>query len=165
MECLFTIDEETGLNGAKGLESGFFTSRILINLDSEDEGELFIGCAGGMNTVVTLKYNTRRTPENSAAFRIDVSGLQGGHSGTDIHKNRGNSIKMLNQFLWEIRNRFRARLSVFEGGNLRNAIPRESYAIVVIPDTHKDVFIDYFRDYTRGLIPEYIADEPGLRSI
>jgi len=163
LECLFTVDEETGLNGAKGLESDFFHSRILLNLDSEDEGELFIGCAGGMNTVAILTYNKRRTPENSSAFRIEVSGLQGGHSGTDIHKNRGNSIKILNQFLWEIRNRFNARLSVFEGGNLRNAIPREAYAIIVIPDTHKDVFIDYFRVYTRGILPDFVVDEPGLQ--
>jgi dipeptidase D len=163
IECLFTIDEETGLNGAMGLESNFFDAKILLNLDSEDEGELFIGCAGGMNTVATIKYNTRRTPEKSSAFRIDVTGLQGGHSGTDIHKNRGNSIKILNQFLWEIRNRFSARLSIFEGGNLRNAIPREAYAIIVIPDSHKEVFIDYFRDYTRLLLPEYVADEPGMQ--
>jgi dipeptidase D len=163
IECLFTIDEETGLNGAMGLESNYFEAKILLNLDSEDEGELFIGCAGGMNTIATIKYNTRRTPEKSSAFRIDVAGLMGGHSGGDIHKNRGNSIKILNQFLWEIRNRFSARLSVFEGGNLRNAIPRDAYAIVVIPDTHKEVFVDYFRDYTRGLLPEYVADEPGLQ--
>jgi dipeptidase D len=134
IECLFTVDEETGLNGAKGLIPGFFKSEILLNLDSEDEGELFIGCAGGMNTLATMKYNVRRTPENSSAFRIEISGLQGGHSGTDIHKNRGNAIKILNQFLWESRNRFGARLCVFEGGNLRNAIPREAYAVVAIPE-------------------------------
>jgi dipeptidase D len=163
IECLFTVDEETGLNGAKGLESGFFKSRVLINLDSEDEGELFIGCAGGMNTLATMKYNVRRTPESSTAFRIDVSGLQGGHSGTDIHKNRGNSIKILNQFLWESRNRFNARLSVFEGGNLRNAIPREAYAIIVIPDNYKEVFSGYFHDYTRILKAEYIVDEPNIQ--
>ena len=162
LECLFTVDEETGLNGAKGLEPGFFESEILINLDSEDEGELFIGCAGGMNTVATMKYETRRTPENSVAFRIEVSGLQGGHSGTDIHKNRGNSIKILNEFLWESRNRFGARLSVFEGGNLRNAIPRESYAVVVVPDKYSEVFTGYFHDYTRILKADYVADEPNL---
>jgi dipeptidase D len=163
LECLFTVDEETGLNGAKNLESGFFSGKILLNLDSEDEGELFIGCAGGMNTIATLKYKLRRTPPGSSAFRIEISGLQGGHSGTDIHKNRGNSIKILNQFLWEIRNRFDARLSIFEGGNLRNAIPREAYAIVVIPDTHKDVFTGYFNDYTKILLGEYLMDEPGIQ--
>jgi len=163
LECLFTVDEETGLNGAKGLESDFFSGKILVNLDSEDEGELFIGCAGGMNTVATFAYKLRRTPAGSSAFRIQVSGLQGGHSGTDIHKNRGNSIKILNQFLWEIRNRFGARLSVFEGGNLRNAIPREAYAIVVIPDSYKEVFTDYFHNCTKILRGEYLVDEPGIQ--
>lgn len=163
LECLFTVDEETGLNGAKSLESGFFNSHILINLDSEDEGELFIGCAGGMNTLATLKYNVRRTPEDHSAFRIEVTGLQGGHSGTDIHKNRGNSIKILNQFLWESRNRFEARLSVFEGGNLRNAIPREAYAVVAVPNKYHDVFLSYFSDYTRLLKATYLVDEPGIQ--
>jgi dipeptidase D len=163
LECLFTSDEETGLNGAKGLAEGFITSRILINLDSEDEGELFIGCAGGMNTLATLKYNMRRTPEKSVSYRIEVSGLQGGHSGTDIHKNRGNSIKILNQFLWESRNRFGARLSVFEGGNLRNAIAREAYAIITVPEDYNDVFTGYFHDYTRILKREYMVDEPNIK--
>jgi dipeptidase D len=163
IECLFTVDEETGLNGAKGLESNFFSSKVLINLDSEDEGELFIGCAGGMNTVATMKYNVRQTPESSTAFRIDVSGLQGGHSGTDIHKNRGNAIKILNQFLWESRNRFNARLSVFEGGNLRNAIPREAHAVIVIPNDYKEVFSGYFHDYTRILMGEFFIDEPNIK--
>jgi len=163
IECLFTIDEERGLNGAKGLTPGFIRSKILINLDSEDEGELFIGCAGGMNTVATIKYNMRRTPENSVAYRIDISGLHGGHSGTDIHKNRGNSVKILNQFLWESRNRFEARLTVFEGGNLRNAIAREAYAILVIPQNYEEVFKGYFHDYTKGLKREYIIDEPNIK--
>jgi dipeptidase D len=162
VECLFTVDEERGLNGAKALEPGFFNSKVLINLDSEDEGELFIGCAGGMNTLATIKYNVRRTPENSMAFKIEVTGLQGGHSGTDIHKNRGNSIKILNQFLWESRNRFGARLSIFEGGNLRNAIPREAYAVIVIPDKYNDVFTGYFHDYCRIVKREYLVDEPHI---
>jgi len=162
VECLFTTDEERGLNGAKGLVTGFFNSKILINLDSEDEGELFIGCAGGMNTLATIKYNVRRTPENSVAFRIEAGGLQGGHSGTDIHKHRGNAIKLLNQFLWESRNRFGARLCIFEGGNLRNAIARESYALVVIPENYKDVFTDYFHDYAKILRREYQVDEPNI---
>ncbi len=163
IECLFTTDEERGLNGAKALSGGFFKSKTLINLDSEDEGELFIGCAGGMNTVATLKYSTRKTPENSVAYKIEVSGLQGGHSGGDIHKNRGNSIKILNQFLWEARNRFASRLTMFEGGNLRNAIPRESYAIIVIPQAYEDVFKGYFHDYTKVLKREYVVDEPNIK--
>lgn len=165
IECLFTTDEERGLNGAKALTPGFFKSKILINLDSEDEGELFIGCAGGMNTIATIKYNVRRTPENSVAFRIEVSGLQGGHSGTDIHKNRGNAIKILNQFLWESRNRFEARITTFEGGNLRNAIAREAYAILVIPQTYEDVFKGYFHDYTKHIKRDYLIDEPNIKFI
>src|SRR5512145_829214 len=144
-------------------KAAFFESKLLINLDSEDEGELFIGCAGGMNTLATMKFNVRRTPENSVAFRIEVSGLQGGHSGTDIHKNRGNSIKILNQFLWEARNRFGARLSTFEGGNLRNAIPREAFAIIVIPEKYSEVFTGYFRDFTRLVKADHVADEAGIQ--
>lgn len=163
IECLFTIDEETGLNGAKGLVPDFFMSNTLINLDSEDEGELFIGCAGGMNTLATLKYNVRPTPEDSVAFRIEITGLQGGHSGTDIHKNRGNAIKILNHFLWESRNRFGARLSVFEGGNLRNAIPREAYAIMVIPTRYSEVFTGYFHDFSRIIKRDHLVDEPNIQ--
>lgn len=163
IECLFTIDEETGLNGAKGLVPDFFVSNTLINLDSEDEGELFIGCAGGMNTLATLKYNVRPTPDESVAYRIEVTGLQGGHSGTDIHKNRGNAIKILNHFLWESRNRFGARLSVFEGGNLRNAIPREAYAVIVIPTRYSEVFTGYFHDYSRIIKRDHLVDEPNIQ--
>ncbi|MBN2480857.1 MAG: aminoacyl-histidine dipeptidase [Bacteroidales bacterium] len=163
VECLFTVDEETGLFGAFGLESGFFESRILLNLDSEDEGEIFIGSAGGVNTTATITYNVRNTPEPSKAYRLEVSGLQGGHSGTDIHKNRGNSIKILNQILWEIRNRFGARLSVFEGGNLHNAIPREAYAVVVVPGMYVEVFLDYFQEYSKRLMVEHVIDEPALK--
>ncbi len=163
VECLFTVDEETGLFGAFGLESGFFESKILLNLDSEDEGEIFIGSAGGVNTTAIIPYNVRHTPEMSTSYQINVTGLQGGHSGSDIHKNRGNSIKILNQILWEIRNRFGARLSVFEGGNLHNAIPREAHAIVVIPNIYIEVFMDYFREYSKKLMGEYVIDEPDIK--
>jgi len=162
LECLFTVDEETGLNGAMGLEPGFFNSRILINLDSEDEGEIFIGCAGGVRTNATIEYEDRNTEEGCLAFRITVSGLQGGHSGTDIHKNRGNAIKILNLILWEVRNRFGARLAKFEGGNLHNAIPRDAWADVVIPNEYKDVFISYIHDYYKIIRRELAVDEPGL---
>ncbi len=162
VECLFTVDEETGLNGAKCLESDFFDSRILINLDSEDEGELFIGCAGGMNTLATLKYKSKNPPADSQSYRIAINGLLGGHSGTDIHKERGNSIKILNEILWEARNRFDMRLAVFEGGNLRNAIPREAYAIIVIPGKYVDVFGEYFRETTKKLSAMIRVQEPDF---
>jgi dipeptidase D len=162
IECLFTVDEETGLNGAKCLESDFFTSKILINLDSEDEGELFIGCAGGINTTASIKYKSKNTPQNTKSYRLDISGLNGGHSGTDIHKNRGNSIKILNEILWECRNRFDMRLVIFEGGNLRNAIPREAYAVVVVPEKYIEVFEEFIKENVKRLMAEIKVEEPGF---
>ena len=100
VECLFTVNEEMGLTGASGLEPGFFTGKILLNLDSEDEGEMFIGCAGGIDTVVRLPYEETAVQPHQFAVRVQVKGLQGGHSGDDIHKGRGNAIKILNRFLW-----------------------------------------------------------------
>jgi dipeptidase D len=162
VECLFTVDEETGLNGAKCLESDFFKSRILINLDSEDDGELFIGCAGGMNTIATLKYKSKNAAADSKGYRITVSGLLGGHSGTDIQKNRGNSLKILNEMLWEARNRFDMRLSAFNGGNLRNAIPREADAIIAVPDKYVEVFEAYFGETVKKLKAEIRLEEPDF---
>jgi dipeptidase D len=162
VECLFTVDEETGLNGAKCLESGFFKSRVLLNLDSEDEGELFIGCAGGMNTLASFKYKSKNTPADCRSYRITISGLLGGHSGTDIQKDRGNSVKILNEILWEARNRFDMRLAAFEGGNLRNAIPREAYAIIVIPFKYVEVFEEFFRETTKKLIAVIRLEEPDF---
>ncbi|MBN1415164.1 MAG: aminoacyl-histidine dipeptidase [Bacteroidales bacterium] len=162
LECLFTVDEETGLNGAKCLESDLLKSRILINLDSEDEGELFIGCAGGVNTIATLKYKSKIAPADSKAYRIDIRGLLGGHSGSDIHKDRGNSIKMMNEMLWEARNRFDMRLAVFEGGNLRNAIPREAHAIVVVPEKYTEVFEEYFHEASKKLRATIRIEEPDF---
>ena len=100
IECLFTIDEESGLTGAFGLKSGFLKSNILLNLDSEDDGELFIGCAGGKDTVIKFKYNNEEVPQDYIAYKITVSGLVGGHSGDDIQKGRANANKILNRKLW-----------------------------------------------------------------
>ena len=102
IECLFTVDEETGLTGANALEPGFFTGKGLVNLDSEDEGELFIGCAGGVDTVASIHYVAVDAPVGLFPLRIAISGLLGGHSGDDINKNRGNAIKLLNRFLWQL---------------------------------------------------------------
>ncbi|MCX6229880.1 MAG: beta-Ala-His dipeptidase, partial [Bacteroidia bacterium] len=144
IECLFTVDEETGLTGAKALQSGFFTGQALINLDSEDEGELFIGCAGGIDTVATISYQLQKAPEGYFALRIAVSGLLGGHSGDDIDKNRGNAIKILNRFLGHLSQNYAFHLQHVEGGNLRNAIAREAFAIVLVPNSKKEsVTIDF----------------------
>lgn len=137
IECLFTVDEETGLSGAFALKPDFFEGRILINLDSEDEGELFIGCAGGIDTIATIEYDTEEIPLSHRGFKVTVGGLKGGHSGDDIHKGHGNSNKILNRFLWNVNNRLDMKLVWFDGGNLRNAIPREAEALFSVH--HEDI--------------------------
>ncbi|MHC1707944.1 MAG: aminoacyl-histidine dipeptidase [Bacteroidales bacterium] len=136
LECLFTVDEETGLTGAFGLKEDFLKGKILLNLDSEDEGEIFIGCAGGKDSVIKLPVSREPLPADFSAFKIEVSGLQGGHSGDDIHKGRGNSNKILNRLLWNLEQIMDIRISHFEGGNLRNAIAREAFAEIAVPASH-----------------------------
>ncbi len=143
IEALFTVDEETGLTGAKELQSGFLTGNILINLDSEDEGELFVGCAGGIDTVATLTYEPAEIPPNTIAYNLNISNMTGGHSGDDINKRRGNAIKILNHLLLDASSLFGISVSRFEGGNLRNAIPREASATVVIHENYKEDFESY----------------------
>jgi len=128
IECLFTIDEETGLSGANNLEPGFFDGKILLNLDSEDEGIIFIGCAGGIDTVGNIKLKLTKPPDDVVFYRINVSGLQGGHSGDDINKGLGNAIKIVARIVWQLFNEFKIYIVNLEGGNLRNAISREAYA-------------------------------------
>lgn len=123
IECLFTVDEETGFTGAFALQPEFFEGKILLNLDSEDEGELFIGCAGGIDTVGRMPYEKTITPAHKFAVKIQVKGLLGGHSGDDINKGRGNAIKILNRFLWELNEKFGILVARLEGGNLRMLLP------------------------------------------
>ncbi len=162
LECLFTVDEETGLTGAFAIEPDFLKGRILLNLDSEDEGELFIGCAGGMDTVATFNFRTRPVPYKSYAFKIEVKGLRGGHSGDDIHKGYGNANKILNRFLWNAGNQFNMRLSTFDGGNLRNAIPREAFAIVTVKEKYVIAFEKYYSNYCKTIFREYKGVEKKL---
>lgn len=132
IECLFTVDEETGLSGAKALGKGFMTGNILINLDSEDEGQIFMGCAGGKDTAATFSYTPQPVPGDKMYFHIDVKGLNGGHSGGDIHKGLGNANKLLVRFLFLLQKNVDFVLSSIEGGNLRNAIAREAHAVIGI---------------------------------
>lgn len=162
IECLFTVDEETGLTGAFALQPGFFEGKILLNLDSEDEGELFIGCAGGVDTVVTLSYEDEPVPSNYIGFKVSVGGLLGGHSGDDINKGRGNANKILNRFLWRANTKYDFRLSHVDGGNLRNAIAREAYAIITIHKASKDAFIQDFTSYENIIRAEFKITEPNL---
>jgi dipeptidase D len=163
IECLFTVDEESGLTGAFALRPGFLSGRILLNLDSEDEGELFIGCAGGIDTVGTLKYTPEILTAGLFAARLDVKGLQGGHSGDDINKNRGNANKILNRFLIDAAKLFDLRIADFNGGNLRNAIAREASAIVVVPHSQKESLIVEWNVFASEMEFEFEFAEPKLK--
>ncbi len=163
LECLFTVDEETGLTGAFALEQNFMTGSILLNLDSEDEGEIFIGCAGGIDTMALFSYTSENPSSESAAFKLAVSGLLGGHSGDDIHKNRGNANKILNRFLWQASRDFDLRLAGFDGGNLRNAIAREAYARVIVPANQQNNFLKAFQQFEHDVRFEYELNEPYLK--
>jgi dipeptidase D len=163
VEALFTCDEETGMTGAFGLKAGLLKGDILMNLDSEDEGELYIGCAGGTNGNIKFTYSEVAAASNTAAFRIAVTGMKGGHSGVDIHLGRGNSNKVLNRLLWHATKSFGLRLSSIDGGSLRNAIPREAFAIVTLPADKKDAFLKYIKEYTAIARKELSAVEPDLK--
>jgi dipeptidase D len=162
IEALFTIDEETGMTGAFNLKGDMLKGRILMNLDSEEEGELCIGCAGGMNTSAIFAFKPEQVPAGSKAFKVSLTGLKGGHSGVDIHLGRGNANKIMNRFLWEASREVGLRISKIEGGNLRNAIPRESFVSVVVPiATEADfvLLVDSFRNRVRN---ELSSVEPDL---
>lgn len=162
IECLFTVDEETGLTGAFELQPGFFESKILINLDSEDEGELFIGCAGGIDTLATFDYDNEKVPENHVGFKLSVTGLNGGHSGDEIDKGLGNSLKIMNRFLWNANNEFDLKIGDFDGGRARNAIPREAFAHVTVHKDEKNEFINLFNDFVPAIKAELAVTESKL---
>ncbi|HNS18789.1 MAG TPA: aminoacyl-histidine dipeptidase [Bacteroidales bacterium] len=162
LECLFTVDEETGLTGAFGMMPGFITGSILINLDSEDEGEIFIGCAGGMDTVARFAIKEKKVAGSYIAYRVKVGGLKGGHSGDDIHKGLGNSIKILTRLLWEASRDSQIRVASIEGGNLRNAIPREASATILVPLKNQQKFLDRVAGYYADLRYELGITEPDL---
>lgn len=163
IECLFTVDEETGLTGAFALDKNLLKSRILLNLDSEDDGELFIGCAGGKDTMATFELKTSSPIEGGKAFKISVSGLKGGHSGDDINKFRGNANKILNRILFGAHMNHGLQLSSIDGGNLRNAIAREAFAQVVIPAAQIDAFKKFFSILAADMVNEQKNTEPDLK--
>jgi dipeptidase D len=165
LECLFTVDEETGLTGAFALKQNFLTGDLLINLDSEDDGVVFIGCAGGIDTVAILTYEIEKTPDKYFGFSISVKGLTGGHSGDDIDKGRGNANKILNRFLWNLNKKMDLRLHSIDGGNLRNAIPREAIALACVPFSEKENIRILFNHYLTDLENEIGDVEPGLKLI
>jgi len=154
LECLFTVDEETGLTGAFALENNLLNGKVLINLDSEDDGVIFIGCAGGIDTTVTLPYQTEKTPDSYFAFSVAITELLGGHSGDDIEKGRGNANKIINRFLWNISQMTDLRLHSFDGGKLHNAIPREAVAVGLVPFAEKENLRVEFNHFVAALESE-----------
>lgn len=161
IEALFTVDEETGLTGAFELQPGFFESKTLINLDSEDEGELFIGCAGGIDTQAVFDFEQETVPENHTAFKIEIKGLNGGHSGDDINKGYGNANKILTRIIWNS-DQFDIRIGDIVGGNLRNAIAREAKAIVTIHNNSINEFKAFFEAFRTDVKFELKTTEKNL---
>ena len=163
IEALFTIDEETGMTGAMGLEGGLLNGEILLNLDTEEDDEIGIGCAGGVDVTATRNYTTETPKENSTAFLVTVKGLQGGHSGMDIHKGLGNANKLMNRLLFKATEKFSAQIGSIDGGSLRNAIPRESNAVVVISNTQKEAFLAELQLLIQDIKTEFKIPEPTLK--
>lgn len=139
IECVFTRDEETGLTGAEGMKAGFMSGDYLINLDSEDEGEIFVSCAGGRNTTAKFSFQREEAPQGSFFLRAQLKGLVGGHSGDDINKQRANAIKLLGRFLFQTMQRYEGvRLAEFNSGKMHNAIPRDGQFVIAVPDAVKE---------------------------
>ena len=161
IEALFTVDEETGLTGAFNLGKDMLTGRYLINLDSEDDGEIFIGCAGGIDTVATFTYTPEPVPAGLEWFRITLSGLKGGHSGDNINDGLGNSNKLMSTVL--LNSAEGLRLSRFDGGNLRNAIPREAYAIVGVPTANVEKFKASVTKFAHEFASSLSSTDPGVK--
>lgn len=163
MECLFTVDEETGLTGANLLKDGYLQGKRLINLDSEDDGQIFIGCAGGVDTLAKLYYTPEPITTPLFAAEIGVSGLMGGHSGDDINKGRGNANKVLVRFLYNLLKNTKMHLVSINGGNLRNAIAREASAIVLVPFAYKEQLRIDLNNYIAEVEAELGDVEKDLR--
>ena len=162
LEAFFTVDEETGMYGANDLKAGWLKGKYLLNLDSETEGELYVGCAGGIDTNATFRYQEVETEKGDIALKVTVKGCKGGHSGCDIHLQRANAIKLLFRFLKDAVANFEARLACVEGGSLRNAIPREATAVITIPaESYQDLqdLVDRYEDL---YLKEYEGVDDGI---
>ncbi|WP_299252071.1 aminoacyl-histidine dipeptidase [uncultured Lacinutrix sp.] len=165
IEALFTIDEETGMTGAMGLKGGLLSGGILLNLDTEEDDEIGVGCAGGIDVTATRTYEEEETPEFKIGYHIVVKGLQGGHSGMQIHEGLGNANKIMNRLLFDGFENFGLRISEIDGGSLRNAIPRESNAVVAIDAIHEDAFITEMDLLVKSIQTEMKTMEPDLEVV
>lgn len=162
VEALFTIDEEEGMTGAKGLEGGKLEGTILLNLDTEEDNELCIGCAGGIDTNTYMKYKEKKPNGGAKAFQIKVSGLEGGHSGIEIHLGRANANKLMNRMLFGTTDEYGMRVANMDGGSKRNAIPRECFATIVVQKKKVDAFLAEFESRKNDIITEYKSIEPNI---
>lgn len=162
LEGLFTIDEETGMTGAMGLKGGLLNASIMLNLDTEDDNELTIGCAGGVDVTAHGTYVAEPTPEGFVGMKLTVNGLSGGHSGMDIHKGLGNANKLLNRILSRVQPKVKIRLAEIDGGGLRNAIPRESTAILAVPSKEMDAFVKALAEVSEELRDEHRITDPQM---
>ena len=162
LEALFTIDEETGMTGAMGLEAGVLKADILLNLDTEEDDEIGVGCAGGIDVTASRSYVLEPTPQSAIAYTITVKGLQGGHSGIDIHKGFGNANKLMARLLCDGFDKYGLRISRIDGGSLRNAIPRECFALLVVDTVHQTNFERATTALIFAIENEYSSLEPGL---
>ncbi|HSD07521.1 aminoacyl-histidine dipeptidase [Flavobacterium sp.] len=165
IEALFTIDEETGMTGALNLKGGILTGDILLNLDTEEDNEIGIGCAGGIDVTATAEYDEEATPEGSVGYTIKVKGLNGGHSGMDIHKGLGNANKIMNRLLFDGFDNFGLQISEINGGSLRNAIPRESTAKVIIAAVYDEAFVFDMQQIVNEIKTEFQTTEPNLEVV
>lgn len=163
IEALFTIDEETGMTGAMGLKGGLLSGEILLNLDTEEDDEIDIGCAGGVDVTAERGYEEEEVPENSLAYNITVKGLNGGHSGMDIHKGLGNANKIMNRLLFDGFENWGLQIAEINGGSLRNAIPRESFAKVIVSDIFDGAFQLDMQEIIADIKAEFKTTEPNLQ--
>jgi dipeptidase D len=163
LEALFTVDEETGLTGAFAMSSDLLTGKILLNLDSEDWGVITVGCAGGGDSQISLPVEKKSLDDNLDALTIKVSGLRGGHSGVDIHEQRGNAVKLLTRMLWKTMDDYKFHISDIKGGDKHNAIPREAFAVVAIDSSSKDKFISSLNSEGKDILAEYKPIDPNFK--
>lgn len=162
IECLFTRDEETGLTGAQGIKAGFMNGNMLINLDSEDEGQIFISCAGGQTTAATFNINREDAPQGYFFMKATIKGLLGGHSGDDINKKRANCIKLLSRFLFMENEKMELRLSEFNSGRMHNAIPRDGIVVFAVPNEDKETVKADWNIFTSEVEEEFHVTERNM---
>ena len=164
LECLFTISEETGMDGAFGLEAGFFDGKTLINLDSEDEGQMFVGCAGGMDTTATIQLEREPLRKGYTILKVSVTGAQGGHSGDDINKERANALRELVRFLYtELQ--YDYQLISLEGGNKPNAICRHAEAVIAVPSEEVNEMVEDVNAFAKVLEAEFASSDPAVNAL